>query len=152
MRRGFTLIELLIVIGISSLLIGFTYSSFRLLNQSQALGKDANLVATVLHEARAETLASKNGNQYGVHFETNKIVLFIGTTYSSVDSTNINFPLNTLVTISTINIMGGGSEVVFDRLTGDTSQTGTVTLSLISTPTSIRTITVSGAGLIEVAP
>ncbi|CAN5190713.1 hypothetical protein BH11PAT1_BH11PAT1_3360 [soil metagenome] len=152
MQKGFTLIELIIVISISSLLVGFTYSSFRLLNQSQALGKDANMVSTVLHEARAETLASKNGNQYGVHFETSKIVLFIGPTYNSVTSTNINFPFNTLVTISTISILGGGSEVVFDRLTGDTSKTGTITLSLTSTPTSIRTITVSGAGLIEVAP
>ena len=152
MRRGFTLIELLIVIGISTLLIGFTYSSFKLLNQSQALGKDANMVATILHEARAETLASKNGNQYGVHFDPTKVVLFIGPTYSSAASTNINFPFNTLETISSTNILGGGSEVVFDRLTGDTSQTGTVTLSLISTPASVRTITISGAGLIEVAP
>lgn len=151
-NKGFTLVELVIIISILVLIIGFSASSFNLLNKSQALNKSADFVGTVLRQARSQTLSSKNISQYGVHFDTSQIVLFDGPTYNANNVTNIAFPLNYLVNISDVTLAGAGREVIFDRLTGDTSQTGTVKLILISNPSSAVTINISGTGLIEASP
>ncbi len=150
--KGFTLVELVIIISILVLIIGFSASSFSLLNKSQALNKSADFVATVLRQARSLTLSSKNISQYGVHFDTNQIVLFQGSTYDPNASTNTVFPINYLVRISDVNLTGAGREVIFDRLTGDTPQTGSLVLRLISNSSSAVTINIYGTGLIEASP
>lgn len=151
-QKGFTLLEIVIVISITMLMVGFTISSFRLLNQSQALSKNADTMGTILREARSMTLSSKNGTQYGVHLETNQAVIFTGAVYSSTTPSNLYYPLNSLGTISSINLTSSSTEVVFDRLTGDTPQSGTIILNLLNNPSSTRTINVSSTGLIEVLP
>jgi len=150
--KGFTLVEIVVVLAILVLIVVFSVSSFKLLNQSQALSKSADLVATTLREARSQTLASKSLSQYGVHFDPTQIVLFKGDLYSATATTNLYFPLNSSVSISNIALSGGRVEVIYSRLTGDAPQTGTVTLSLVSNPSSIRTINISGSGLVEVSP
>ncbi len=151
-NKGFTLIELVIIICILVLIIGFSASSFNLLNKSQALNKSVDFVATVLRQARSLTLSSKNITQHGVHFDTYEIVLFEGSTYIPGAATNTIFPLNHLVRTADVNLVGGGREVIFDRLTGDTAQSGTVGMHLISNPSSSMTINIYGTGLIEASP
>ncbi|MHB0978355.1 MAG: pilus assembly FimT family protein [Minisyncoccota bacterium] len=147
--KGFTFIELIVTVAIFSVAVSAILNSFGQLNQNQVINKNTELVATILREARSLTLASRGGNQYGAHLESSQVVLFRGSVYSSSDPDNIYYPLNTLGNISVITLAGGGSDVVFDRLTGDTSQSGTINLSLIADPSSTRTITISGTGLIE---
>lgn len=141
--------EILVVLTLVSLLAVFVINTFSVLNQSQALSKNADMVATTLRQARSLTLASKGGNQYGVHIEATRVVLFQGPTYTVNASSNVSYALNRYVNISSINLVGSGSEVIFDRLTGDTTESGTVTLSLISTPASTRVVSISGTGLIQ---
>ncbi len=147
--RGFTFIELIVTVAIFSVAVSAILNSFGQLNQNQVINKNTELVATILREARSLTLASRGGNQYGVHLESSQVVLFRGSVYSSSDPDNIYYPLNALGNISVITLAGGGSDVVFDRLTGDTSQSGTIKLSLLADPSSTRTITISGTGLVE---
>ena len=147
--KGFTFMEIIVVVAIFSVAVGAILNSFGQLNQNQVINKNTELVATVLREARSLTLSSKGGNQYGVHLESFQVVLFQGSIYNPVASSNIYYSLNPLGNISVTTLAGGGSEIVFDRLTGDTSQSGTIKLSLIADPSSIRTVTVSGTGLVE---
>ncbi len=148
-RKGGTLLEILIVIVIMSILSVITYVSFVNLNKSEALNKQAAGVVSLVKEARSETLSSKGALAYGVHFETTKAVLFQAPTYSSGSSSNITLTLNPLIQISSKSLTGGGAEVIFQRLTGKTSQDGTVTLSLISSASTTKSITVSKTGLAE---
>lgn len=141
--------EIIVVIAISSLTVGAILNSFGQLNQNQVINKNTELVATILREARSLTLSSKGGNQYGVHLESSQVVLFQGSVYNSTTPGNIYYPLNSLGNISLISLSGGGSEVIFDRLTGDTPQSGTIKLGLLADPSSTRTITISGTGLVE---
>lgn len=141
--------EIIVVIAIFTIAISAILNSFGQLNQNQVINKNTELVSTVLREARSLTLASRGGNQYGVHLESSQAVLFQGSVYNSSATSNVSYLLNPLGNISIITLAGGGSEVVFDRLTGDTSQSGTIKLSVIADPSSTRTITISGTGLVE---
>jgi len=150
MKRGFTLMEIMIVIVIMTILLTIVLTSFSNLNKSQALDKTSSYVASIIEEARGNTLFSKNDSQYGVKFETSRIIMFKGSTYSSSNPDNVIYDLNNLVTISNISLSGGGSEIVFDRLTGNPSQTGTLTLSLVTSTSTKAYVSFSKTGIVEV--
>ena len=73
-------------------------------------------------------MARQEDSQWGVHFESNKYVLFKGSVYSAVDSYNEEITLPDVLTISAITFNGGGSEVVFSKITGETLNFGTTTI------------------------
>jgi prepilin-type N-terminal cleavage/methylation domain-containing protein len=148
-QKGFTLIEILIAIAILVLLTYVIIGAFFSFNRNQALDKDVSKVTLALEEARQFTLFSKESSQYGIHFDPTEVILFKGSTYSSGDPENVSTKLNSLINISTINLLGGGNEVIFERLTGETNQSGTITLEDNNTPPKIKTITIEGTGLIK---
>lgn len=148
-RKGFSLIELLAVIAIVAILAVLSYTTFFDTNKSQALEKDRDLVVATLERARALTLASSGGRQFGVRIESDKVVLFPGNVYNSGNAENKVEPLNRFVTIASTSIAGGGSEIIFERLTGKTSKSGTIEVSLLSDPAKSYIITIFGTGVIE---
>ena len=83
-----------------------------------------------------------------MHIGSTKITLFTGSVYSVGASTNQDFNLNSRDSIITISLTGGGSDVVFVRLSGETSQNGTITLSS-SALSQTKTITVYKTGVVE---
>ena len=146
-ERGFSLIEILVVITILAVVVTIIIISLSKLNSSQALDKGASLVVSVLDQARSLTLSAKDDSQYGVHFEDSGVVLFKGSVYSSSDPLNISTSIDGRVGIRNVSLAGGGSDVVFKRLTGSTDQAGTLELFLKASPTTIRTINVTITGV-----
>lgn len=147
--QGFSVLEILVAVSIITLAVTIVTFSFSELNSKQALEKSATLVVSILNEARQLTLSSVGDSQYGVHLEDSLVVLFEGPAYLSSDPSNIVTELNSLVGIRDVVLSGGGTSVVFERLTGDTSQTGTAELFLKADPGTFLTVTVSGTGLAE---
>ena len=147
-NKGISIIETLIVIGILALLGNFVVMAFKSFSSSEALNKDANLAVSLLNQARVMTLSSKNNYQYGVHFDATKMVLFRGSSYSSATTTNVSFQLSTGVTATTA-LTGGGLNVIFQRLTGKTTQNGTITFSL-SGSTTTKSVTIFNTGAIQI--
>ncbi|HEY4505127.1 MAG TPA: prepilin-type N-terminal cleavage/methylation domain-containing protein [Candidatus Paceibacterota bacterium] len=148
-QNGFTIIEILIVLAIVALLSVVSFQSFGRINGSEAINKDAFQIISVLRQARSLTLDSKNGNQYGVHLESSRVVLFEGSSYDPNSTNNTIVSLSNRVTISSISLSGGGSDVVFEKVTGKTAKSGTVVISLINDNTQTKTITIYGTGLAE---
>ena len=147
-RQGFTLVEVVVVAAIGAILTAILISSLPKLNASQALNGDALLVASIIRQARSQTLASKDASAYGVHFENTRVVLFKGLSYSANDSLNISSSLHSLIIISNVALTGG-SDVVFQRLTGETAESGSVTLALVDNPTITKVISISGMGVVN---
>lgn len=146
--RGYTLLELLIVIAIIvivAILISGAFSSFR--TNNSLVEADSNIIG-FLNEARSNTLGSLNNNTWGVHFEQTKIVLFSGAVYNAADSANTPYPLPFDLQISAINL-GGPTEVVFARLTGDASISGTVTISSRRNAAQNRIVTILPKGNVK---
>lgn len=142
-RPGFTLIEILVVIAIIGILATISSLSFSSFRERQIIQSSTEEVLTVFSKARNQTLSSLNSLNYGVHVSSGAVTLFSGGSYVSGTSSNEVIVLDSSVSISS-NLSGGVTDVVFDKLTGATSQSGTLTLSTSSGLQKIITITATG--------
>lgn len=147
-KRGFTLIEVLVVLAIMTIILTIIISGFTVFQNTQALDKNSETVAEVLQTARVQTLSSKNASQYGVHIGSTSLTLFSGSTYVPGAPDSQNYPLLGSDSALSLSLTGGGTDIVFNRLTGETAEDGTIT---VSSPLSnrVRTITIYKTGLIE---
>jgi prepilin-type N-terminal cleavage/methylation domain-containing protein len=148
-RKAFTIVEFLVVTAILAILAALIFSAFIDTNRAQGLSKQTATVAAILERARSMTLSSEADSVYGVHFDTDKAILFRGTLYDSATTSNQTHLLTGPVFISERNIAGGGFDIVFARLTGGTQNFGTIKISL-KDGTSTSTIEIFQTGLIEI--
>ncbi len=118
--------------------------------KESALNDSAREIISTLELARSKTLASEGAERWGVYFTTStspeQYVLFKGEDFISrtTSSDEVSRVSGTLE-FSEINFEGE-QEVVFDRITGETSQTGRVSLRLKDKPSKVRTIYVESSG------
>lgn len=150
MKRGVSLLEILVVIAIFSVIAVVGIAAFSSYRQRIDISSVSENTASYVSEARAKTLSSKNEMQYGVHFETGKVVLFSGATYNSADSTNVVYTLPSTVEISSIALAGAAVDLVFQRLTGETLEYGTVEFRLTRDTSVTRTLSVSAQGAVAI--
>lgn len=148
-NRGMTLIEILIAIAIIGILGTVTFGALSPSNDQQLLRGATDRVVSVLADARARTLAASDDQQYGVHFDTDQVVLFVGDTYTAGAAGNEVEKLPRRVSITSIALADGGSEVVFARLTGAASTDGEIVLELAASPPQQRTITIDTSGIVS---
>lgn len=146
-KRGFTVIEFLIALSILAILAAIVFTSMSRFRNSKALQVVAEDILSLLDEGRADTLSAKDSYAYGAHFESSAIVLFRGPAYSSFDSSNKIVDIDGAVEISNISLAGGGQDILFQRLTGKTSQNGTVTIRLKEDTSKIKTIAIEASGV-----
>jgi hypothetical protein len=99
-----------------------------------------------IDKARVETLSSLNSSSYGVHFQSDKVIIFKGTSFSASDPNNETILLVTPANISNVTLGGvskSSGDIYFNRLTGAPNKAGTVTIST-SSYSKIITITATG--------
>jgi len=144
--RAVTIVEVLTVVTVAVgvfLIVFYSFSSF---NKTASVNAAVQITLSVIEEARTKTLASEGGSVYGVHFNSSEVALFKGGTYNISDPENETKKFSSAVTISGTTLQGGGSDIVFDRLTGKTSQYGTITFSSTDGVTT-RTIIIEATGI-----
>ena len=145
-QRGFTLLELIIAISIMSVITVITIISFASLRSRTDLNGNAQNIISVLNIARSNTISSQQASQWGTHFETSSYALFRGTTYSAVDPDTKIYNLPSTLEISNITLDGGGVNTLFDRITGQTQNYGSISVRKISEPTNLINITIEDSG------
>lgn len=148
---GFTLLELLISIAIISIIVAIVMPSLYNIRDEQILKNTTEDIITTLNQARSKTLASQDSNYYGVHFESDRMVSFTGGVFSEPNSSNLEVSFDSHVSIPAsggINLNGGTSNVIFERLTGDTDSYGTIIVQLNSNPLKNKTIIIRKTGII----
>jgi len=143
---GFTYIEIVIAIGILALLGAIGLSSFSTWQRGHALDATYRQAISFLEEARNKTLSSENSASYGVRFETDKITLF-QSPFVEGASDNKEIILNNYVSISNIVLTGSASDVIFDKLSGETANYGSVVISEKNNPLNSKTITIQQNGV-----
>jgi prepilin-type N-terminal cleavage/methylation domain-containing protein len=151
-RRGITLIEIIIVISIIGIISAITVPNLSNFHRQQELKNTTEDIFSLLNEARNNTISSKNSTTYGVHFLSDKAILFTGTTYNdSTENKQIDFDSAVRIPdVGGINLNGGGDDVVFARITGDTENYGTIIIQLVSDITVQKTININKIGIIGV--
>lgn len=85
------------------------------------------------------------GSAHGIRIETTRYIIFQGSTYNSIDPTNeiVYLPENTR--------LRGMTEIIFEKLTGNTRTTpaGTQDLVLYDSSSHISTTTIGNEGQIS---
>lgn len=143
------MVELLAVVVIVSILVIIIVAPLSGARQRKVLDLGAERLTALLFEAREYTLASKEGDRYGVHVQSDKAVLFKGATYSAGASTNTEVVFDSALELVSISLAGGATDVVFDRLTGKTSQAGSAVLRVKNNPTVQKVITIEQTGVVS---
>jgi prepilin-type N-terminal cleavage/methylation domain-containing protein len=147
-QKGFTFIEILIAVVILVLITLLMLASFTTLRQQVEIDSSSQNILSVLRLARSKTLASESEDSYGVHFQSDKYVLFKGTTYNALDSNNKDYTL-TDSEINSISLNGGGGDVIFNRIRGTTDEYGTVTIRLLTDTSKTHTININNYGQVS---
>jgi prepilin-type N-terminal cleavage/methylation domain-containing protein len=145
-RRGVTLVEILVAISIIGLIASFVLASFGDFRARKTLDASVEGMLSAFSHAHLDTISSKNDQQYGVHIAADQVVYFVGPTYATGTATNIIHSLHSVIEIANISLNGGGSDVLYQRLSGKTNQYGTFQLRPRSRPTMTATITINETG------
>lgn len=150
-EKGFTLIELLVVIAVTGILSASVLIGYRVAGRGSDLKTDTFKITDVLNLARQRTVSALGSSSYGVHFEASQSVLFKGVVYSASDPDNIFYTLSPAVEIADITLAGGGSDVVFDRITGKTAQSGSIKARLIADTARFNIINILSSGQSDIS-
>lgn len=145
-RRGASLVEILAALSIIAVMGSIVLAAFGEFRSRKTMDAAVELALSAFSRAHLDTISSKNDKQYGVHIEASKVVYFVGPTYSAAATTNANYLLPSGVEIANISLGGGGSNVLYDRLKGGTSNNGTFDVRVKARTTIKTTITISATG------
>lgn len=146
-KKGITTVELLIIAATLGIIFSIILPQFSKIRENQVLKNTTIEVVSGLNKARAQTLASLNSSSYGVHFQSDKVIIFKGVVFSAGDANNEVIDFTVPANISNISLGAGVSDIFFARLSGIPNKTGTVT---VSTPSYSKIITISATGAINV--
>src|SRR3989344_2445400 len=144
-QNGFTALELIIVVAILGILLATIIPSFLNFRRYSILNTETQELVTMINRARLLSVSSKNDNRFGIHLEAGNVTLFQGATYTVGAPTNEVHSFDPALTLSAVTINGGGSELLFEKVTGATSQNATTTL-LVTGTTASTTILVLPTG------
>ncbi|MFH1455083.1 MAG: type II secretion system protein [bacterium] len=141
--KGFTLIEILLVLSIIVILVVMIIPSFSKVGGSEALDTTTMSAIAVLNVAKSSAVSSKDASDYGIRIFNNKLVSFKG----SYGIENKEITISNLVTISTST--GIGTDIIFNNVSGSTSASGTITITVLNDPSKNSTIRIYSTGAVE---
>lgn len=145
-QSGFSLIELLLVVAIFGVVAIVTMLGFQNFARFQQYNQAVGDMQFVLDQTRMNARGAVSDSAHGIKFSTDRVTQFVGASYVVSDPQNFETTYSH-VTIAT-DLTGGVDEVVFEKLTGLPSATGTVTVTGTNFAAS-TTITISDSGIIE---
>ena len=147
-QQGFTLVEVTITLAIFSILVVIGVA---LMTNTLGRNQVGNVMTDTVSTLRRAQWQSMNGHEddvWGVHFETDSMTLFRGSTYSFGASDNVVTDLPNDIEYSSISLNGGGDDVLFDDSFGSTTAFGTLTIEDTNSDES-RSVTVNAVGMID---
>src|SRR3989344_4393922 len=108
--KGLTLVELTIAIALFTILSSFLLFDITSQKTFADIESTEDLIFVTVKEA--QNLAMAGGTEsYGVHFETDRYVLFQGSTYNPADPSNLETALDPNLTISSVTLPSG--DIIF---------------------------------------
>jgi Tfp pilus assembly protein FimT len=140
------MLEVVVAIAIITLISVIVYAPFNDFRAQKTLDASVEKILSAFSQAHLDTISSKDNMQYGVHIAAGEVVYYVGPTYATGTATNLVFVLHPGIEIYDISLNGGGSDVLYQRLTGSTDQNGTFKLHPKGRIDTIATITINRTG------
>lgn len=151
-KQGMTAIEILVVVVVLGIIFSITLPQFSKMRENQVLKNAVSDILSVVNKAQSKTLASEDSSSYGVHFESDKVIIFKGVSFvvGNVNNEIINIVSPANISNVTINGASGTSgDIYFNRLSGSLNNTGINTVT-VSTPAVSKIITIYSTGVASV--
>ena len=149
-KLGFSLIEMIVVIAIGAVLVAAVVVSFSSFRNSKIVDISADQILSVINEARVKAVSSEDYSRFGVRLEANRAVFFKGDIFTEPNPSNMETPMSPLVEISNISLNGGGVDIVFQKLTGKTSNYGSLRVRLKSDNNKYKIISIKSTGIANI--
>ncbi len=146
---GFTFMETIIALGLLLLMLAIVLPNIKNSRGRDNLNSTSSQIISVIEKAQNQTLNSLDALQYSVRVEATRVVLFSGTNFTEGAVGNEILLYENGVQ-ATWSLNGGGQTLSFARLTGDTNNYGTITISLTTLPSTNKIITVLKTGSVSV--
>ena len=152
-RRGFSLAEIMVSIAIMLLIVGISSYVFQNTNKKQSLEKAVTNVVSVINSVRSLAVSSKEFCSYGLNISTttNSITSFVVLPDSNCFAGSFSTTtllLNNFGTIISSSTVSGG-QIIFQKVNGNTTNTGSFILQLKNDSNSSTTITIYSIGILE---
>lgn len=147
-RGGFTLVEVVLVIVILAIGLFLSILYYQTTQVRTDLNAQVSDFVGLARVAESNAEAGKGDLNYGVHFASDRYVIFQGNSYDPNSPSNYEVVLPSTIVIQNISLNGGGSDVVFASPRGATTNYGTVQFSSSQISKTI-TITVTQVGNIN---
>lgn len=135
---GFTLIEVLITIGIVFIVSAAAYTTYHGLADTVALRDSTATVLHALEESRNRASVGVGEGDHGVFVDEDRIVIFEGPAYIPGEGRIVLLPF------SVVTDQVDGTEFVFSRLSGKSSEEATVVLTQKNGEASAISVTYEG--------
>lgn len=150
--KAFTLIETLITISIIVLITVLTIPAFHYFQTESTLNNNAQEIISALRLAQSNTVASEAGDNWGVYFDAASYVLFKGANFAAREPVyDKTYELSKMAEIYEINLAGGGSEIIFERISGATLNYGNVSLRLKAEQDKTRQVYINDVGQFQLS-
>ncbi len=124
--EGFTMIDFLISLAIVGILLVVSPLAFDSFQEKHQINFAVQTVAQSLRTAQIQAQAVVNDETWGVFLQNGNVTVFQGSSYVTRNSA-----FDREQTIASQVILGGLSEVVYDKMTGEPQTTGTITFETI---------------------
>jgi prepilin-type N-terminal cleavage/methylation domain-containing protein len=143
---GFTIVELIVVMAIISIIAGLTFFGFTNYAHYQHYDQAVGSTKAAIIDARVRARSSETVNGLGIKVLTDSIVVFQGTSYNALASTNRTTDITGAVLTSAFS--NGIDEIVFNNLTGLPNATGTILIESTEFNAS-TTVEITATGVIQ---
>lgn len=148
---GFTLLEVIISIGIIMTISSVVLASLSTFRASQTLDAAVEKTLSAFSLSRLDTISSKNDSVYGVRVLQDRVTYFKGSVYpGNADPDNLVFILPATIELANISINGGGSDVVFQRISGATATYGTFDIRVRGNTKIVTRVTINQTGTVSI--
>lgn len=148
-KNGFTLVEIVVAMAIFAIIISIAIVTGRSFSGTVNLSNSEKIIGTNLKAAKTRSINSLNDTNYGVHFESDHIIIFVGSAFDVDDPTNEVIDLPDNVEVYDINLAEGGSDLLFSRLTGATNDFGVIKIRNTKNLSEIRQVVINQEGQID---
>ena len=146
-KGGFSLFEILVVVSVMLIVLSIAIVAGRNFSDSVDLENTVKSIDMKIKLAKSRSISALNGINHGVHFEADRIVIFEGGSFIDGAPTNEVFKFSNNIKIDIpVNLIGGGNDLVFNRLIGSTNNPGNISIEVINDPFKTKQIVINSNG------
>ncbi|MBW6441172.1 prepilin-type N-terminal cleavage/methylation domain-containing protein [Patescibacteria group bacterium] len=150
-HSGFTLLELMLVISILAIISVSSFTWFSSYKQQTDIQSSSNIIISSLRDAQSRSISGKDFMKWGIFFDStnNRFTLFRDEGGYAAATVKEEISLSNYIKLDSNSLAGGCDEIIFEKVTGATTQNCTIRILAKSDNSNFADITVTNSGMIS---